>query len=127
MRLKIYRCPICGNIIIMAKNSGVIPFCCGKQMEELVANTTDAATEKHIPQYEIKENEVKVQVGSVIHPMIDAHYIEWILLETNSGYQLKYLYPEEEPIKTFALSKDEKIKAIYSYCNLHGLWKQEIA
>lgn len=127
MKLKIFKCPICGNISIMAKSSGVTPFCCGKQMEELVVNTTEAAIEKHIPQYEINGNKITAQIGSVIHPMIEAHYIEWVLLETNLGYQLKYLYPEEEPKVEFVLAKNEKAKAIYSYCNLHGLWKQDIA
>ncbi len=91
--------------------------------EPLVANTTDAAKEKHVPVFTEDGNVVTVTIGSVEHPMIDVHYIEWISIETNEGYQIKELKPNDKPTAKFALVDGEELKAVYAYCNLHGLWK----
>ena len=92
-------------------------------MEELVANTQDGAHEKHIPVFEVKDGKVRVVVGEVEHPMLDAHYIQWIALETNLGNQRKKLQPGQKPVAEFALLEGEKVIAVYEYCNLHGLYK----
>lgn len=94
-------------------------------MEEIVANTVDAAFEKHIPDVKIDGDTIHVQVGSVIHPMTEEHYIQWVLVETEKGIQRKDLKPNEEPVADFVI-KDDKAIAVYAYCNLHGLWKFEI-
>lgn len=92
------------------------------------ANTTDAATEKHVPAVEYDEccNKVKVQVGDVIHPMIETHYIQFIALKTDKHEYLVELKPNQEPVATFTLTEDEKPLEVYEFCNLHGLWKKEI-
>lgn len=126
MKPKYYRCNICGNIVEMVDDSGVVPVCCGEPMEELVADSVDATTEKHVPAYNIDGNVVTVQIGSEKHPMLDKHYIEWIELETEQGMQRKYLHPGEDPVATFVISDDDKLKAIYEYCNIHGLWNVEV-
>lgn len=123
--LKIFICKHCGNIIEMIKDGGVNVVCCGEPMAELVVNTEDAAYEKHIPVVEIDGNNVKVIVGSTLHPMLPEHHIAWIILETNQGRQRKCLPVDGEPIATFALSEGEKVIAAYEYCNLHGLWIKE--
>lgn len=89
---------------------------------ELVANTTDGAHEKHVPVITVNGNEVKVEVGSVEHPSLPAHYIEFILLETAGGMQMKWLKPGMKPEATFLLAPGDKAVAAYEYCNLHGLW-----
>lgn len=91
--------------------------------EELTANTTDGAHEKHVPVITKTGDEVKVEVGSVEHPSLPAHYIEWILLETEMGFQIHYLKPGYKPEAIFKTT--EPVKAAYEYCNLHGLWKAE--
>ena len=91
--------------------------------EELTANTTDGAHEKHVPVIEQHGDHVVVRVGSVAHPMLDVHYIEWIVLETATGYQKKDLKPGMAPEAEFAVT--EPVVAAYEYCNLHGLWKAE--
>ena len=91
--------------------------------EELIANTTDGAYEKHVPVIEQHGDHVVVRVGSVAHPMLDVHYIEWIVLETATGYQKKDLKPGMAPEAEFAVT--EPVVAAYEYCNLHGLWKAE--
>ena len=123
MELKFFRCNHCGNIIVKIKDSSVPVVCCGENMQELVPGTTDAAVEKHLPVYEVNGSSVSVTVGSVLHPMLPEHSINWICLQTNKGFQLKYLNPGEEPKAVFALAAGEKVAAVYEYCNLHGLWK----
>ena len=91
--------------------------------EELIPNTTDAAGEKHVPVVSVNGDEVSVKVGSVEHPMLEAHYIQWIVIETENGYQVKNLKPGEKPEAVFKLATGEKVLAAYEFCNLHGLWK----
>lgn len=118
-----FRCEHCGNIIAYINDSGVRCHCCGEEMKPVEPNTTDAAGEKHVPV--IKQNglTVTVTVGSVEHPMLDAHYIEWIMLETKEGRQRKALKPGDKPVATFALTDEDAVVSAYEYCNLHGLWK----
>lgn len=92
--------------------------------EELTANTSDGAFEKHLPVINVEGDTVKVQVSTVEHPSLPAHYIEWIVLETEGGFQIHYLKPEMKPEAVF--KTDEKVVAAYEYCNLHGLWKTDV-
>ncbi|MBQ6720465.1 MAG: desulfoferrodoxin [Oscillospiraceae bacterium] len=122
---KFYLCSHCGNIVEMVHDAGVKPFCCGQEMEELIPNTVDASGEKHIPVVKVCEGIVEVNVGSVDHPMVDVHWIEWIQLVTDKGSYRKWLNPSEAPNVKFLLG-EEKPVAVYAYCNLHGLWKTEL-
>ncbi|HPX70887.1 MAG TPA: desulfoferrodoxin family protein [Bacillota bacterium] len=121
-----YRCEKCGNFITFLTEKAATPFCCGEIMVEVVANTVDAAQEKHVPVVEVKGSEVEVKVGSVAHPMIPEHYIPFVILETSLGCQKRELLPGQEPAAKFALAEGEKPLAAYEYCNLHGLWKAVI-
>ena len=123
--VKFYICKHCGNIVGLIHDSGVPLVCCGEKMSELVPNTTEGATEKHLPVVEMDGNVVKVSVGSVEHPSTEEHYIAWVYLQTAHGGQRKAIQPGEKPEVSFALQDDELI-AVYTYCNLHGLWKTEI-
>lgn len=121
--MKIYRCPICGNIVTMLEDSGVAPHCCGKEMVLLAANTTDAATEKHVPVYLREEDCVKVKVGEVPHPMTEEHHISFVILVTDKGFKVNYIKDKAEAKTCFHICKHETPLEIYEYCNLHGLWK----
>lgn len=123
MELKYYRCEHCGNIVTKVTDSGVPVVCCGQKMAELVPGTSDGAVEKHVPVYEVKDGIVTVMVGSVEHPMVEKHYIEWISVQTKNGSQIKWLKPEEKPTACFALCEGDAVEAVYAYCNLHGLWR----
>ena len=126
MKRKFLLCRRCGNLIEMINESGVTPICCGTDMNELTPNSVEATTEKHIPVVEIDGNIAKVTVGSTLHPMEEAHYIEWIYLETSIGIKRVKLNPKEEPIASFALLEEETVVSAYAYCNLHGLWIKEL-
>ena len=95
--MKFYRCEHCGNVITHFVDSGVPVVCCGEPMKELTPNTTDAAVEKHVPVVKVEDNKVTVSVGSVEHPMTEAHYITLIVLETKNGTQFKQLTPSDKP------------------------------
>ena len=123
--MTLYHCKHCGNIIAHLNDSGVHCVCCGEPMEPIIPNTTDAAGEKHVPVISQNGSFVTVKVGSVAHPMLDAHYIEWVLLETAQGRQRKTLKPGKIPEAHFALTEGDEVVAAYAYCNLHGLWKSE--
>ena len=122
---KFYICEKCGNLVGSIHASGVPIKCCGQNMTKIEAGVVEASREKHIPVAVVEGDKVIVTVGSVAHPMVPEHSIEWVYLQTDKGGQRKCLTPGAEPSVTFALC-DEKPVAVYAYCNLHGLWKTEI-
>lgn len=123
--IRFYVCEHCGNIVGMIHNAGVPMMCCGQKMTELVPNTVEASVEKHLPVVTFDGDLVKVEIGSTAHPMVEEHHIEWVYVQTDRGGQRKCLKVGEEPEVHFALC-DEKVVAVYAYCNIHGLWKTEI-
>ncbi|MBQ8497514.1 MAG: desulfoferrodoxin [Clostridia bacterium] len=123
MEQKFYICEHCKKIVAIVKDSPVPLMCCGQKMKEIIPGTTDASLEKHIPVYTVENNIVTVTVGSVEHPMIPEHYIEWVSLQTKAGNQRKALHPGEKPVVQFALTPGDEVEAVYAYCNLHSLWK----
>lgn len=123
---KFYVCETCGNLVGMINASGVPVMCCGKEMKALEAGVVEASKEKHIPVVSVNGNTVTVTVGSVAHPMTEAHLIDWVYLLTDKGGQRKCLKADGEPTAIFALAEGEKPLEVYAYCNLHGLWKTEL-
>ncbi len=119
---KFFICKHCGNLVGLLQDGHGLMACCGEPMEQLVPNTVDAAYEKHVPVAEIDGKEVRVAVGSVAHPMLVAHYIQWIYLETTLGGHRRVLTSEDKPYAVFSLVDGENPIAVYEYCNLHGLW-----
>lgn len=120
--VKFYRCEVCGNIVALLKEGGGTLSCCEQEMTLLKANTSDGATEKHVPVVVKEDGEIKVSVGEVIHPSLPEHFIEWIALVTDDNIQLTYLTPGMIPVVEFP---EVKSGTVYEYCNLHGLWKTE--
>ncbi|MBE6765146.1 MAG: desulfoferrodoxin [Ruminococcaceae bacterium] len=122
---RFYICEHCGNIVGLIHDGGVPLMCCGQKMTALEPGTVEASVEKHLPVVTVEGDVVKVSVGSVAHPMVEEHFIEWVYLQTDRGGQRKCLTPGSKPSVTFALS-DEKPVSVYAYCNLHGLWKTDL-
>lgn len=126
MEMKFYICEICGNIVAAVKESGVSVECCGQPMTRLEANTTDAATEKHVPAVKVDGNSVHIVVGETAHPMLPEHHIEWIAIQTDRGNQRKVLEPGAYPEACFMLCDGERLVAAYEHCSLHGLWMKKL-
>lgn len=112
-------------MVEMLYESGVSLICCGQDMTELIPGTSDGAHEKHVPVITVNGNEVIVEIGSVEHPMTEAHYIQWITIETNRGSHRRWLEVTDKPRARFLLDEGEEVIAAYEYCNLHGLWKAD--
>ncbi len=124
MTIKFYRCNHCGNIIVKMVDSRVPVVCCGERMEELVANTVEASTEKHIPYVtKVDDSHIKVTVGSVEHPMLPEHHIVFLFVETEKGGM--FLHLKDKPEAVFCTGTDRPV-AVYEYCNIHGLWKVKL-
>ncbi len=123
---KFFFCETCGNLVGLVLEGGGELVCCGKPMTKLVANTEEAAYEKHIPEVTVEGSKVVVKVGSVEHPMVEEHYIQFIYLVTKNGAQKACLSPGEKPVADFARVEGDEVIAVYEYCNLHGLWIKEM-
>lgn len=124
MATRFYRCRHCGNVIQKVVDSSVPVVCCGEKMEELIPNTVDASVEKHVPCVtRLDDCSIKVEVGSVAHPMLPEHHIAFIYVETDKGgIRVDLKDKPEADICTCGA----KPVAVYEYCNLHGLWKIEL-
>lgn len=121
--LIIKRCAKCDAMVMVmedctCENCGI--KCCGENMEVLKANSVDASFEKHVPTYEIVDNEIVVRVN---HVMEKEHFIEWIALVKDNTQMFVKQYPEQDAIARFPLIKDA---TLYAYCNKHGLWASDI-
>ena len=113
---------ICGNVVEDVLGNTDRLLCCGQKMSILTPNTTEAATEKHLPVVEVSGDELIVKVGSVEHPMTKEHYIMWISQVCDNVETKVVLFPEQSTTVHFPYKKECKI---YAYCNLHGLWMTE--
>lgn len=121
--MKFYRCAICGQTVAIVKETDAPIVCCGENMEEMLPGSVDASLEKHVPVITVKDGTAEVSIGALPHPMTQEHYIEWICLLTDCGMQCTSLSPDGQPAARFRLRGGEKVKAVYAWCNLHGLWR----
>jgi len=119
-RLEVYKCSICGVIVEVMNSGGGSLICCGQNMDKMTENTVDAATEKHVPVITRGDGTITVTVGDVVHPMEEAHYIQWIELLADDKIYRKYLKPGEAPEATFNVTAANVTAR--EYCNLHGQW-----
>lgn len=123
-RLDVLKCDKCGNIVeVLVAGKGEIG-CCGEPMHVIEEKTADSTTEKHVPLVHKTDNGYKVVVGSTLHPMTEAHQIQWVELVTETGSMIQFLDPTGAPEADFVTDR----KAIFAreYCNLHSLWRAEI-
>ena len=124
MATKFFKCRHCGNVIEKVVDKGVPVVCCGERMEELIPNTVEASGEKHVPVVTLVDDKtIKIEVGSIAHPMLPEHHIAFVYVETERGGIRVNLTDKPEAVIYLG---DEKPVAVYEYCNLHGLWKTEL-
>ena len=124
-RFEIYKCDLCGNIVEVLDAGGGTLSCCGQDMKRMEEQTADKAIEKHVPVVEVVEDGTVVRVGSVPHPMKDAHHIEWIQMITPDGaYSPRhFLKPGAVPETKFKMKTPGAV--VREFCNIHGLWKNQ--
>ena len=122
MDILFYECQVCGNVILKVIDSGMVPRCCGRDMEKCVAGLEGGSKEHHIPVCKREGDIVRVCIGKEQHPIEDKHYICWIGLKTSKGIQIKNVLPGEKPEACFALAKDEEPEEAYAFCNIHKFW-----
>lgn len=120
-KLQVYRCNVCGNMVEVVHAAGGQLVCCGQPMELLSENTTDAATEKHVPVIEKADGGITVTVGSVRHPMEEKHFVEWIEVLADGKAYRQFLKPGDAPTAFFPVTGADL--TVREFCNLHGLWK----
>lgn len=123
---KFFVCKECGELVGVIDNEGSKLFCGKDPMVELKPNTIDASKEKHVPQVTIFGNTVTVKIGSVLHPMLKEHHIDWVYLQADNGGQRKNIKNNSEATVVFELAKGEKAVKVFAYCNLHGLWSADV-
>jgi len=123
-RLEVYKCEVCGNIVEVAHGGAGELVCCGKPMILQIENTVDASKEKHVPVIEKLADGFKITIGSVLHPMEQKHYIEWIELIADDKAYRQFLNPGDQPVAIFKIIAEKAVAR--EYCNIHGLWKAEL-
>jgi superoxide reductase len=122
-RLEVYKCTLCGNIVeVFIEGAGSLS-CCNQPMVLQTENTVDASQEKHLPVIERANGAVVVKVGSVPHPMEEAHFIQWIEIVADGAVYRQELKPGQAAEATFPISATTITAR--EYCNLHGQWKKE--
>ncbi len=118
---EIYKCDICGNIVEVLNIGAESLVCCGQAMRLENEKSEDTGSEKHVPIIEKTDFGYRIKVGSVEHPMEEAHFIEWIEINSEDGKSgKKFLSPTDKPEADFYIKHDKITARVY--CNVHGLW-----
>ena len=120
----VYKCNVCGNVVRVNLAGGGNLVCCGQPMILARPKSAEEGKEKHLPVVEKTPDGIRVKVGSVNHPMEQNHWIVWVEVETEGGYQQKFLKVGEEPVAEFFLKEEPKV--VRAYCNVHGLWEYRL-
>ncbi len=122
--MNIYFCKQCKRICYTYPVDSTL-VCCNEEMVLLKPKVSEEGNEKHLPVVtDIDNGMINVKVGSVTHPMLEKHFIQWIFIENGDRYYIKTFNPNEEPSADFKVDFEETIK-VYEYCNIHGLWMTE--
>ncbi|MBR4443648.1 MAG: helix-turn-helix domain-containing protein [Clostridia bacterium] len=112
LRMKLYVCPMCGNVIQSAGEAVV--SCCGIILPPLEAEPADSG---HAVSVERVEDEYCVTVS---HEMSKTHYISFIAAVRDDGWEIRKLYPEGGAEARFRI---DRTKSLCYYCNRHGLFE----
>ena len=122
-KFEIYKCNICGNVVEIIKGGAGELVCCNEPMKLITVKNEETMAEKHKPVISSQNENIKICVGEVLHPMTKEHHIDFIEAISLDGKYLyrKYLDTEEQPIMEF-FCKTDKMKA-RELCNIHGLFE----
>ena len=120
--MRFYQCRNCNQVHIKLIDYDLPVYCCESEADEIIPNNCDGDEDIHIPVIRKIGNFVTINIGKKLHPMVDIHYISFVLLETNQGIQYKYLKKNTLPLVDFIVANDEEILNVYVYCTTHSLW-----
>lgn len=118
----IYLCRGTGTVVELLGPGGGTLMCGAEPMVKLEEKAADKTVEKHVPVIERKADGYLVKVGTVAHPMLDKHYIQWIELQAD-GLLLRAMLDPGQPPEAFFPIPEAKSLSAREYCNLHGLWR----
>ncbi len=129
---EIYKCNICGNIVEVLHTGVGELVCCNQNMVVFESKSTDEGTEKHLPVIEELPSNMcqgkdgfRIKIGEVLHPQEEAHYIEWVEINTADGKSgKKFLKSGDELVVDFYTRVD--VVSVRVYCNIHGLWEKNV-
>ena len=123
-RHQIYQCSVCKNVVEILHPGSEITEVCHKPLL-LPTKTSDVGQEKHVPVVTKSDYGIHVAVGSVAHPMEEAHFIEWIEIIAGKKTYRVYLEPGDKPEADFPTIEEPFI--VREFCNIHGLWETTVA
>lgn len=122
VKLGVYKCMVCGNVVEVAVSGAGTLVCCGQDMKLMDEKTKDGAGEKHMPVVEDISGGILVKVSSIPHPMDSDHWIQFIEVFTKDGKVIrKDLNPGDKPEASFNIPKSN-VNQVREFCNKHGLW-----
>lgn len=120
--MKFYMCSKCNQMYFSEDKASDNLVCCEEKVEELVPIEIGDVLDHHGIVIRKTGNFVNISINDK-HPMIETHFIKFIALQTNEGFQYKELDYLKERKTTFILSNTETIIQIYTYCNIHMLFR----
>lgn len=124
--MKFYLCPETKTIVEVVAGQPAPLTCNGVAMEELVPNSSGAAVEKHMPVLSVENGVLTVCVGEVEHPSMEAHWIPFVAVKAGDLVLRRSIKATEKPEAKFPLGDFKGEVEVYSWCNLHGIWKSTI-
>lgn len=119
---QVYKCEICGNVVQVVHTGIGTLVCCDQPMVLQEEHIEDEGFEKHLPALSFEDGKLRVTIGETLHPMEEAHYIEWIEYIVDNEVNRVYLEPTDKPEAVFDM-KDSPNYIVRAYCNIHGLWE----
>lgn len=133
IKLGIYKCKVCGNVVqVLLEGEGEL-VCCGEEMEFLEGSYEENELgEKHVPEVEIVHEGCESGVCSDAkyvsvrkHPMTNEHYIQFaeVYNKDKTELRIKFFKPDEAAVYNITGFEGELVAL--ELCNIHGLWKNK--
>lgn len=130
LKLGIYKCNVCGNVVqVFIEGEGEL-VCCGKEMQLLEKqHEQNELGEKHVPEFEMVhegcESGVCAEVKYVSlnkHPMTEEHYIQFIEVLNSDKTELRVKFLKPNDAAKFNVTDFGDNLTALELCNIHGLW-----
>lgn len=133
IKLGIYKCKICGNVVqVLLEGEGEL-VCCGEEMELLEGKYEENEIgEKHVPQIEIVHEGCESGVCSEVkyvsvrkHPMTNEHYIQFAEVYDKEKTELRVKFFKPDEVAEYNITGFDGDLTALEFCNIHSLWKNK--